>query len=287
MIFPSSKRAPVPGFKICFNDGKDTERRIFHIDIKDLSKWRDEFKPKRPDNKVKRKCQATGATIGEWTITNSSFVIGNQEGFPIPEPEPGSPDSASSCDALVFTMEELDLFGNTKNVDTIDVEMVAERIKTKRILEGTLILPPNRDYGGEYALLFRSFAARDERANGNRQKSRWEQQSDLIDDGPKGWKFLHDIIFSGQSEADESGKFPAYHPSQRAFILLRSYRGPFLVTYSVRNIDACTHAELLKLIKQMEICGWNDMIYVTQEGDDIPYRIESKKEPEVLEWRGF
>ncbi|KAH7269565.1 uncharacterized protein BKA55DRAFT_682656 [Fusarium redolens] len=275
MLSPNSKQAPVPGFKICFNDSRDAEHRIFHIDIKDVRKWRDEFKPERLGNKAHRRRQDTGASMRQWAITNSSFVIGNQEDFPIPELEPGSPDSESSCDSLTLTMEELDLFGNTKYNDTIDAKIIAERVKAKRILEGTLIPPPNREYEGDYALLFRLFAAIEE----------WEQQSGLVDDGPKGWKFLHGIITAGQS--DESNEFPAYHPSQRAFLLLRHFRGPFLVTYSVRNINACSHVQLLKLIRQMETTGWNDMIYVTQEGEEIPYRIESKKTPKVLEWRGF
>ncbi|KAF4333283.1 hypothetical protein FBEOM_12912 [Fusarium beomiforme] len=62
--------------------------------------------------------------------------------------------------------------------------------------------------------------------------------------------------------------------------------GAFLATSSFRNIDACTRAELLKLIKDMESRGWNDMVYVTQVGEDLPYRIESKEVSEVLKWRG-
>ncbi|KAI3587059.1 hypothetical protein IWW34DRAFT_890302 [Fusarium oxysporum f. sp. albedinis] len=239
MLFPNSKRAPVPGFKICFNDSSDAEHRIFHIDIKDVRKWRDAFKPKRLDNKTDRRRQDTRASMAQWAITN------------IREPE--STDSESSCDSLIFTMEKLDVFGNTKYNGTVDAKMVAERVKTKRILE--------------------------------EEETQREQQPDIVDDGSKGWKLLHGIITAGQS--DESSELPAYHPSQRAFVLLRKFRGPFLVTCSRRNIDACSHAELLKLIWQMEMTGWNDMIYVTQKDEEVPYRIKSKKKAEVLEWGRF
>ncbi|KAH7219133.1 hypothetical protein DER44DRAFT_805098 [Fusarium oxysporum] len=253
MLFPNSKRAPVPGFKICFNDSSNAEHRIFHIDIKDVRKWRDAFKPKRLDNKTDRRRQDTRASMAQWAITNSSFVTCNQEDIPIPVREPESTDSESSCDSLIFTMEKLDVFGNTKYNGTVDAKMVAERVKTKRILE--------------------------------EEETQREQQPDIVDDGPKGWKFLHGIITAGQS--DESSELPAYHPSQRAFVLLRKFRGPFLVTCSRRNIDACSHAELLKLIWQMEMTGWNDMIYVTQKDEEVPYRIKSKKKAEVLEWGCF
>ncbi|TVY69877.1 hypothetical protein Focb16_v001447 [Fusarium oxysporum f. sp. cubense] len=278
MLFPNSKRAPVPGFKICFNDSSDAEHRIFHIDIKDVRKWRDAFKPKRLGNKTDRRRQDTRASMAQWAITNSSFVTCNQEDIPIPVREPESTDSESSCDSLIFTTEKLDVFGNTKYNGTVDAKMVAERVKTKRILEGTLTPDPDRNYEGEFTLLFLSFVAKEE-------ETQREPQPDIVDDGSKGCKFLHGIITAGQS--DESSELPAYHPSQRAFVLLRKFRGPFLVTCSRRNIDACSHAELLKLLWQMEMTGWNDMIYVTQKDEEVPYRIKSKKKAEVLEWGRF
>ncbi|KAF5569982.1 hypothetical protein FPHYL_1559 [Fusarium phyllophilum] len=270
MLFPKSKRASAPGFKVCFNDNSDAEHRIFHIDIKDVRKWRDTFKPKRLDTKVDRRHQDTHTLMGQWAITNSSFVICNQEDTPTPEREPESIDSESPYNSLIFTMEKLDLLGDTKYSGTVD----AERAKTERILEGTLTPDPDRDYEGEFTLLFLSFV-----------EAQRERQPDTVDDGSKGWKFLHGIITAGQS--DEPNELPAYHPDQRAFLLARNFSGPFLVTCSTRNIDACSHAELLKLIWQMEMTGWNDMIYVTQKDEEVPYRIESKKKAEVLEWGRF
>ncbi|KAK2487690.1 hypothetical protein H9L39_01617 [Fusarium oxysporum f. sp. albedinis] len=249
MLFPNSKRAPVPGFKICFNDSSDAEHRIFHIDIKDT--------------------EGAKTPAHQWLNGPSPTVpllLATKRIIPIPVREPESTDSESSCDSLIFTMEKLDVFGNTKYNGTVDAKMVAERVKTKRILEGTLTPDPDRNYEGEFALLFLSFVAKEE-------ETQREQQPDIVDDGSKGWKLLHGIITAGQS--DESSELPAYHPSQRAFVLLRKFRGPFLVTCSRRNIDACSHAELLKLIWQMEMTGWNDMIYVTQKDEEVPYRIKN------------
>ncbi|KAF5689573.1 hypothetical protein FDENT_4352 [Fusarium denticulatum] len=269
-MFPKSKRASAPGFKVCFNDNSDAGYRIFHIDIKDVRKWRDAFKPKRLDTKADRRRQDTHASMGQWAITNISFVICNQEDVPTPEREPESMESESPYDSSIFTREKLDLLGDTKYSGTVD----AERAKTERILEGTLTPDPDRDYEGEFTLLFLSFV-----------EAQRERQPDTVDDGSKGWKFLHDIIAVGQS--GEPSELPAYYPSQRAFLLAQKFRGPFLVTCSIRNIDACSHAELLKLIWQMEMTGWNDMIYVTQKDEEVPYRIESKKKAEVLEWGRF
>ncbi|KAF5590883.1 hypothetical protein FPCIR_6275 [Fusarium pseudocircinatum] len=269
-MFPKSNRASAPGFKVCFNDNSDAGNRIFHIDIKDVTKWRDAFKPKTLDTKADRRRQDTHTSMSQWAITNSSFVICNQEDVPTPESEPESMDSESPYDSSIFTREKLDLLGDTKYSGIID----AERAKTERILEGTLTPDPDRDYEGEFTLLFLSFV-----------EAQREQQPDIVDDGSKGWKFLHGIITVGQS--GEPSELPAYHPSQRAFLLARKFRGPFLVTCSTRNIDACSHAELLKLIWQMEMTGWNDMIYVTQEDEEVPYRIEGKKKAEVLEWGRF
>ncbi|KAF5721063.1 hypothetical protein FMUND_3811 [Fusarium mundagurra] len=270
MLFPKSKRASAPGFKVCFNDNSDAGHRIFHIDIRDVRKWRDAFKSKRLDTKADRRRQDTQASMSQWAITNSSFVICNQEDTPTPERKPESMDSESPYDSSSFTMEKLDLLGDIKYNGTVD----AERAKTERILEGTLTPDPDRDYEGEFTLLFLSFV-----------EAQRERQPDIVDDGSKGWKFLHGIITAGQS--DESSELPAYHPSQRAFLIARKFRGPFLVTCSKRNIDACSHAELLKLIWQMEMTGWNDMIYVTQKDEEVPYRMESKENAEVLGWGRF
>ncbi|KAF5255228.1 hypothetical protein FANTH_75 [Fusarium anthophilum] len=247
MLFPRPKPTAAPGVKICFNDNSDAGRRIFYIDIKDVRKWRDAFKPKRLDIKADRRRQNTRTSTGQWAITNSSFVICNQKDTPTPEREPESMD--------------------------IDAEMIAERAKTERILEGTLTPDPDRDYEGEFALLFLSFV-----------EAQRERQPNVVD-GSKGWKFLHGIITAGQS--DGPSELPAYHPSQRAFLIVRKLRGRFLVTCSVRDINACSHAELLKLMWQMEMNGWNDMIYVTQKDEEVPYRIESKEKAEVLEWGRF
>ncbi|KAI1019442.1 hypothetical protein LB505_000575 [Fusarium chuoi] len=274
MLFPKSKRASAPGFNICFNDNSGAGHRIFHIDIKDVRKWRDAFKPKRLDTKADRRRQDTRASMGQWAIANSSCVVYNQEDTPTPERETVSMDSGSPCESLDFTMEKLDHPADTKYNGTVEAERVAERVKTEKILEGTLTPDPDRDYEGEFALLFLSF-----------EEAQRERQPDIVDDGSKGWKFLHGIIAAGQS--DEPSKLPAYHPSQRAFLLARKFRGAFLVTCSIRNVDACSHAELLKLIWQMEMTGWNDMIYVTEKDEEVPYRIESKKKAEVLEWGRF
>ncbi|CCT62755.1 uncharacterized protein FFB20_04263 [Fusarium fujikuroi] len=264
MLFPKSKRASAPGFKICFNDNSGAGHRIFHLDIKDVRKWRDAFKPKRLDTKADRRRQDTRASMGQWAIANSSFVICNQEDTPTPEREPVSMDSGSPCESLIFTMEKLDLLGDTKCNGTVDVDRVAERVKTERILEGTLTPDPDRDYEGEFTLLFLSF-----------EEAQRERQPDIVDDGSKGWKFLHGIITAGQR--DEPSELPAYHPSQRAFLLARKFRGAFLVTCSIRNIDACSHAELLKLIWQMEMTGWNDMICHREgRGGPLPYRKQEK-----------
>lgn len=269
-MFPKFNRASAPGFKVCFNDNSDARHRIFHIDIKDVRKWRDAFKPKTLDTRADRRRQDTHASMSQRAITNSSFVTCSQEDVPTPEREPGSMDSESPYDSSIFTREKLDLLGDTKYSGTVD----AERAKTERILQGTLTPDPDRDYEGEFTLLFLSFV-----------EAQRERQPDTVDDGSKGWKFLHDIITVGQS--GEPSELPAYHPSQRAFLLARKFRGPFLVTCSTRNIDACSHAELLKLIWQMEMTGWNDMIYVTQKDEEVPYRIESKKKAAVLEWGRF
>ncbi|KAF5610361.1 uncharacterized protein FSUBG_3277 [Fusarium subglutinans] len=224
MLFPRPKRTAAPGVKICFNDNSDAGRRIFYIDIKDVRKWRDAFKPQRLDIKADRRRQNTRTSTGQRAIANSSFVICNQKDTPTPEREPESMGSESPCDSLIFTREKMDLFGDTKYNGTVDTEMIAERAKTERILEG---------------------------------------------------------------QSDGPSELPAYHPSQRAFLIVRKLRGRFLVTCSVRNINACSHAELLKLMWQMEMNGWNDMIYVTQKDEEVPYRIESKEKTEVLEWGRF
>ncbi|KAF5643933.1 uncharacterized protein FTJAE_3003 [Fusarium tjaetaba] len=248
-MFPKSNRASAPGFKVCFNDNSDARRRIFHIDIKDVRKWRDAFKPKTLDTKADRRRQDIHASMSQRAITNSSFVTCNQENVPTPKREPESIDSGSPYDSSIFTREKIDLLGDTKYSGTVD----AERTKTERILQGTLTPDPDRDYEGEFTLLFLSFV-----------EAQRERQPDIVDDGSKGWKFLHDIITVGQS--GEPSELPAYHPANEHFSF---------------------HAELLKLIWQMEMTGWNDMIYVTQKEEEVPYRIESKKKAEVLEWGRF
>ncbi|KAF4449129.1 hypothetical protein F53441_7525 [Fusarium austroafricanum] len=291
MISSYSTQEDAPGFKISFSDDMNAERRIFQLVIQDLSKWRDQLKPKQRAHQMVKRCLISGETKGQWTITNGSFVD-DQQYFLILEPEktcePGSPDSSSSCDSPMYTWEDMGLLVGTQDPETIDTVTITERVKTSLILEGKLTPPPDRDYEGDLAPMFRYLAAEEEREKLHRKRAARKQQSDLVDDSSKGWKFLHSIIFAGQGTAHGSKKFPPYHPNQRAFLLLlRPCRSGSLTTYSVRNLEACTKDELLELIEQLEIWGWNHMIYVTNEDEEMPYpyRIEGERKAEVLEWR--
>ncbi|KAJ4271372.1 hypothetical protein NW762_000074 [Fusarium torreyae] len=284
-----------PCFKIYMplDNVMDAERRIFQINIKNLNGWRDNLKPKRRANKVAATCQVIGANDGEWTITNGSFEVGNEEDFPAPEPsvayEPSPPNSASSSDYgdPMYTLAEFDLLGRTDELGAIDANVLAERMKTHLVLEGKLTPSPNRDYEGDYAPDFRAIAAKEERDKRHREHAlRVLKDKRPVDDSLQGWRFLHDMINFRLTPISrlKAHPFPAYHPNQRAYLLTQKERNGRMITASIRNLDACSKNELLKLVNGIERHGWQDVIYVAIQGDDIPYNLKQDEEAEMLDW---
>ncbi|KAF4946452.1 hypothetical protein FSARC_14191 [Fusarium sarcochroum] len=292
-MYSSTGDLPPACFKIYMplSNVMDAERQTFHINIKNLDRWRDNLKPKRRANKVAATCQATGANNGKWTITNGSFDVGNEEDFPAPEPsvayEPGPPGSTSSSDYRdpMYTLEEFDLLGRTDELGAYDAKVLAERMKTHLILEGKLTPPPNRDYEGDYAPDFRAMAAKEARDKRHREHAlRVFKDKQPVDDSLQGWRFIHDMIHPGLMYYGKAHSFPVYHPNQRAYILTQREINGRMITTSIRNLDACSKNELLKLVNGIERHGWQDVIYVTIQGENIPYNLKQDGKAETLDW---
>ncbi|SPJ75641.1 uncharacterized protein FTOL_05372 [Fusarium torulosum] len=287
-MFPSVPlETPPCGFKICIPLGDEvgTERRLFQLNIQSLEKWNEELVLKRRANKVASVCQATGEQNGQWTITNGSFEVGSASLASSPTDKPATPVSP---DSPKYTLEDLELFipGWTAKESEVDTKMLQDRVQALEILEGKVDPPPDRDYEGKYAEAFRYFAAQEEQAKQLQESREKIMNTPFFNDGPKGWKFLHNIISSGQVPTDGSMKFPAYRPDQRAFLLYRSNRAGAMVTVGVRNLDACNRLELFELMEEVEQRGWVDMIYVANQDEAIPWGLPQNGEVEVLNWRG-
>ncbi|KAJ4131025.1 hypothetical protein NW768_006565 [Fusarium equiseti] len=279
------------GFKISMplSNEAGAERRIYGLNIKDLSKWKHEIRPKRRANKVNRISQTTGAITGEWTLTNSSYPL-DQELNSAESSPPDSPKSASSCDSPMYTISEMNLLVPGKEDGDIDSKTIADRWQAMMILEGKMIPPPCRDYEGPYAACFNVMAVMEEREHGKaRRRAAWKSalQSRLVDDGPKGWEFLHSVICDGQSPELGAQKFPAYHPKQKAYVLTRDFKDGKYIVSAARNLNACSAREVSKLVNKIGEKGWQDVIYVAMEDEDIPYCFEGKvedDEQELLNW---
>ena len=287
------------GFKIFMplRNEAGAERRIYRLNIEDLSKWKHELRPKRRANKVNRISQGTGAVTGEWTLTNSSNPLGQALGSPeyssSESSPPDSPESASSCDSPMYTMDEMRLLVPGVGDGEIDSKTIADRWKTNMILEGKMTPPPCRDYEGPYAACFNVMAVMEEREQGKaRRRAAWKTtlQSRLANDGPKGWEFLHSVICDGQSPELGAQKFPAYHPKQKSCILTRDFKDGKYIVSAARNLNACSAREVSKLVNRIGEKGWQDVIYVAMEDEDIPYCFEGKvedDEQELLNWGEF
>ncbi|KAM0205356.1 hypothetical protein ACHAPA_011400 [Fusarium lateritium] len=278
------------GFKLSIpiGDEADAERCVFRLNIQSLDKWYEELIPKRRANKVASVCQATGEQNGEWIITNGSFEVSSTSPTSSPSEKPATPVSP---DSPYYTLKELEFLipGCTaKYAEEIDTEVLQDRVRALEILEGKVDPTPNRDYEGKYAEAFRNFAAQEDEAKQLQESREKITNAPFVNDGPKGWKFLHDLISSGRVPTDESMKFPAYRPGQRAFLLNRSNRAGTMVTSRVRNLDACNRLELFELMEEVEQRGWFDMIYVTNQDETIPWGIpqNGEVEVEVLNWCG-
>ncbi|RGP71484.1 hypothetical protein FSPOR_3331 [Fusarium sporotrichioides] len=281
-----------PGFRICMpmSSDMDAERYVCQINIRDLERWKYEITPKRRANQMDRVSQSTGAIKGKWILTNSSFPLDEamdpSEYSPVPIPD--SPASASSCDSPMYTLEEISLFmPGEQDDDIIDAKTIAERMKTSLILEGKLTPPPCRDYEGPLAACFRVMAIEEERDGIRRTvlgSIRETPQSRLAKDAPKGWEHLYPIIYDGLRGVGRF-RFPRYHPGQRAYLLTREYKSVMYIVCKIRNLSACSQREIMKLFSGIEDKGRNDMIYIANQGEEIPYRFDLE-ELDHIDWRG-
>lgn len=286
MLVSVPLESPPCGFKICIplGDEAGSERRIFQLDIQSLEKWYDELFPKPRANKVASVCQETGEQNGQWTITNGSYEVDSASPASSPTDKSVTPDSP---DSPRYTLEDLELLipGCTADeAEDIDTEVLQDRAHALEILDGKVNPPPNRDYEGKYAEAFRGFADEEEQAKKIQESREKIINAPFFNDGPKGWKLLHDIISSGRVPTEGSVKFPAYCPGQRAFLFWRSNVVGVMVTIGQRNLDACNRLELFELMEKVEKRGWIDAIYVTNQDEHIPCHIPQKAEIEVLKW---
>ncbi|KAM0342688.1 hypothetical protein ACHAPU_009298 [Fusarium lateritium] len=256
---------PPRGLRICtpISSEAGAKRRLFQLNIQSLEKWRKELMQERPANREASVSQAPGDQSGCWTVAGGSFEA-------------------------KFTMDELLQFMPECMDDEqgIDAKILADRMQAQLILEGKLTPTPNRDYPEQFAEAFHEMALQEAQAKVLEKKRGEGVINPSFDDILKGWKSLHDIIFSGQSPADGSIGFPPYHPNQQAFLLRRKLTAGILVTVSVKNLESCSKRELYELMREVETRGWIDMIYVTNEDEDIPWNIRNQDSKiEVINWR--
>ncbi|EKJ78326.1 hypothetical protein NXS19_001148 [Fusarium pseudograminearum] len=281
--FFQSRISP-PGFKIYMPLSSDigVERYLCQINIRDLAKWKYELSPKIRANQVNRFYQSTAAIKGKWTLGNSSFSLNEAM-----DPVEHSPASVSSCDSAMYTLEEARLFMPGEE-SQINAEIIAERMKTNLILEGKLIPPPCRDYEGDLAVFFHAMAIKEERERARRTvlgRVKENLHSRLARDAPKGWEHLHPIIYDGQQEYHGFKKFPRYHANQRAYLVTREFRDGIYIATAIRNLSACSQREIVRLLDGIEDQGRDDIIYVANQGEEIPYYFESE-DPDFIEWIG-
>ncbi|KAF4990957.1 hypothetical protein FGRMN_8148 [Fusarium graminum] len=258
-------KEPPRGLQICtpLSNEVGAERRLFQLNIQSLGKWRKELMLERPTNREANVGQAAGDQSGCLTIANGSFEA-------------------------KYTMDELLQFMPACMCDEqgIDAKMLADRVQAHLILEGKLTPTPNRDYPSDLAPAFHKMAVQEAQAKRLEKKRGESTINPSFDDILRGWKSLHGIIFSGQNPAAGSMRFPSYHPNQQAFLLRRKLTAGILVTISVKNLEACSKRELYELMREVETRGWIDMIYVTNQDEDIPWNIRNQDSKiEVINWR--
>ncbi|KAF5021383.1 hypothetical protein F66182_6572 [Fusarium sp. NRRL 66182] len=282
--------APIRRIKVYMPVSSDPTagHEVFGIYIRKLSLWQEKLKPKRRGNTVAKKCQETGATTGRWTITNGSFEVDKEKdlpspGFPVVDvPSPTKTASSSGSNTPCFTIDE---WARIDQMSGLDADVLHQRLMTELILEGKITPTPDRNYEGSYASIFHDMAiqeARDAQRNALQASARVPP---LHDDSVQGWRFLHGIL-SLATPLSNGKPFPAYHPNQRAYLHTRDKKNGRMVTTCIRNLDACSKAELLKLINLIEERGWQDMIYVANQGEDIPNNLQQDDEAQPLYWYG-
>ncbi|KAM0231127.1 hypothetical protein ACHAPO_008742 [Fusarium lateritium] len=265
-----------PGIRICMplSSDMEAERYVCHLNIRDLERWKTSL--------------CTGASGGKWILGNSSFPLDEAmdpaECSPVPIPD--SPSSVSSYDSPMYTLEEVRLFMPGEE-DPVDAETIEERMKTSRILEGTWTPPPCRDYEGPLAACFRIIAIEEERDEARRAVfGRFKEtlQSRFARDAPKGWEHLYSIIYDGL-RGYGAFRFPQYHLKQRAYLLNREFRDGMYIVSGIRSLSACSQREIMKLLDGIGDTGRDDMIYVANQDEEIPYRFYGE-EPVYIDWQG-
>ncbi|KAM5355551.1 hypothetical protein ACJ41O_002197 [Fusarium nematophilum] len=238
----------------------DGNRKFIQLNIDSVAKWQDlldleakEAKAKglrkrpaidRRDPHLRQFILANGDPPADQATDIYRVRVADGE-----TPNPPESERSSRSSTPVLATDEDPLLGRADGCQAVDVEVLEQRIRTWRILEGKLTPPPDRSYWGECAEYFRERAREEDRERQRPRIRKGPQPSGASAGGLQGWRFLRDILLRGLTEAGAK-RFPAYHPTQRAYLL--SYRiDGGLVAPKVRNLDACPKKEMLALLKKI------------------------------------
>ncbi|KAF4468742.1 hypothetical protein FALBO_4370 [Fusarium albosuccineum] len=281
-------------------DAIGSNRKALELNIQSIAKWRQQLGLERSCNNCKKHGKVPLVIKRDqpqdpWIVTNSCPPMNWLEDAPKEESlktDASSPKSSPSSNpsSPAYTTDEYRIFGRIDESGAMDIEVLKERIRTGQILEGKLTPPPDRNYSGMFAESFRRMALEEMKGKHERARAlrilRNAYSATAARGCLKGWKFLRHLMLEGLAEADTSG-FPAYHPDQRAYLIVVEEKGGRLTAKKVRNLDACSKAELLKLMQQVETRGWRDIIWVANQGEWVPYVFEGGIDAEVMVWGGM
>ncbi|KAM0440828.1 hypothetical protein ACHAPT_000129 [Fusarium lateritium] len=174
----------------------------------------------------------------------------------------------------------------------VDTETGKQQVQAQQVPERSLLRHTHGDGSGDDVFALKEFdemkEIEEERLVRIPPLASSVKGSDLSSYSLKGWQLLHKIILDGLTSTDAS-RIPSYTPRQRAYFIfvdrrVRENGCEKLVARRVQNINACPRNSLMTCLDEVEKRGWRDIIWVGNEGWDVPTNFSAEDEAREMTW---
>ncbi|KAH6990676.1 hypothetical protein BKA56DRAFT_610266 [Ilyonectria sp. MPI-CAGE-AT-0026] len=155
---------------------------------------------------------------------------------------------------------------------------------------------PDRNYTGAHTKAFERIFRKEEEERHKRELE--HAHSDLHSDSPgvtnlpqtpsrrlptSGWPLLRAIILSSLYK-ESVRDFPLAFDKQVYLLKLQEFKDGRTMVVDARNLNACSNAELVKRMTEVEQRGWRDILWVSDPKDGLPRELMTNRSAKKLDW---
>lgn len=177
-----------------------------------------------------------------------------------------------------------------------DRDILNKRMEALLILGGHKESIPDRNYTGAHSKAFEQIFRKEEEEKYKRELE--HAHSDLNSDflgvtnlpqtpsrrlPTSGWPLLRAIILSSLDKESIRG-FPLAFDKQVYLLKLQEFKDGRMMVVHARNLNACSNAELVKRMAEVEERGWRDILWVLDPKDGLPKELMTNRSSKELDW---